>query len=100
MLTVSRTRRFLGVLINVITLNGLVIGNLILAFTKNTTVGGLVMGYKWNKGGASMVIYFFSLIVMGFAYALTFYILWLVDVITMQNRNGTFAEKIAGIHKQ
>ena len=98
MLTISRTKRVLGILINLITFNFLFVGNIVLLATKRTTLGGLVVGYKFSEEG-SLVIYFFTLLLMNVGNYFTLGILWLVDVITMEKRDGTFAEKLADIKK-
>lgn len=94
---VSRTKRFFAGLINGLTLNGLLLGGLILLMTKRTSFGGLIMGYKFE--GGSLVKLFFTKMLMAIGYMVTFSILWFVDVIGMGNRNGTFAEKMAGVEK-
>ena len=94
---VSRKRRFFAGLINALTLNGLLLGGLILLMTKRTSFGGLIMGYKFE--GGSLVMLFFTKILMAFGYAVTLSILWWVDIITMSSKNGTFAEKMAGVEK-
>ena len=99
MLTVSRTRRVISILINTLTFNFLIIGNLILLFTKRTNLGGIVTGWRFNNGGTKIVIYYFTLILSGIGYALTLMILWIVDIVTLGKRDGTFAEKMAGIKK-
>ena len=86
---VSRTRRFIGTLINVITFNFLIIGNLYLLFTKGKTLGGSVMGYKYSKSGIeTMVKILVGLIISGFMWGITFGIMFIYDVVTMSQRNG------------
>ena len=98
-MTISRGKRMLGLLINVITLNGLVLGNLILLLTSGRTIGGMVAGYKYDKSGPELVILLVTDILSAILYVITFGIFWIVDISTMQNRNGTFAEKWADTRK-
>ena len=93
---VSRTRRFAAALINGFTLNGFIIIGLILLIAKRTSVGGLVMGYKF-KG--SLVALWLCKILAWILYGITFSIFFWIDIIGMGNRNGTFAEKWSGCRK-
>lgn len=95
---ISRTKRFIGGLVNFITLGLLIIGNPILLITGRTTIGGIVSGYKYDTNG-SLILLYFAKILVAIGYGLTLGILWIIDVIGMDKRNGTFAEKLVGISK-
>lgn len=97
MLEVSRSKRFLAFFINYITLNGLIIGGIICLITKRTSLGGLIVGYKFE--GGSLLLLFFAWLLVGLLYVFTLYIMFFVDIIGMGKRNGTFAEKWSGTHK-
>lgn len=94
-MTISRGKRVLGLLINLITLNGLFLGNLILLLTSGRTVGGLVAGYKYQNGGIRILVLWITKVLAALLTVITFGIFWLVDVITMEKRDGTFAESWA-----
>lgn len=93
-LEVSRSRRFVGAFLNAITLNFLLIGNLILVLTKGATLGGLALGYKYEKPGFGTAMKIFAGgIISGLLYFITFYIFFIVDVCMMGRNNGWFWEK-------
>ena len=98
-MTISRGKRVLGFIINVITLNGLFIGNPILLLTSGRTVGGIVAGYKFEKAGVEIILLWIMKILVGVLYVITFGIFWIIDIVTMGNRNGTFAESWANNRK-
>ena len=95
-MTITRKQRTIGFLINLITLNGLIIGNLILLLSSGKTVGGLVAGYKYQEGGAKVVMLYFTKMLATILYFVTFGIFWIFDVVTLEKRDGTFAESWAG----
>lgn len=94
-MTISRGKRVIGGIINA----KLWIGNLILPFAKKTTIGGLVAHYEFEKDGFDLVILFLFKCLSGLITIFTFGIFWIVDICTMQNRNGTFAEAWANNRK-
>lgn len=98
-MTISRGKRVLGLFINMITLNGLLLGNLILLLTSGKTIGGMVAGYKYDTAGPQLVVLLVTNILSAILYMITLGIFWIVDISTMQNRDGTFAEQWASIKK-
>ncbi len=100
---INRRDRFLSFLINtlvLITIIGIFV-NIYLIFAKETTVGGMVMGYKHKffEPVAGQLMYFVALIILGTLYGVTFGILWVVDICMMDKNKGNFAEKFAGCEK-
>ena len=94
-MTISRGKRVLGFLINTITFQGLIIGNLILLLTSGKTVGGLVAGYKYESAGAKILVLWIMKMFAGVLYVITFGIFWIVDIATMTKKDGTYGEKWA-----
>lgn len=97
MLEVSRTKRFLAFLINYVTINGLIIGGIYCLVTKRTSLGGLVIGYKF-EGGSLFKLFLFQLLT-ALLYVFTFYIMFIVDAVGMGKRNGTLAENWSDTRK-
>ena len=95
-MTITRGKRFLGLIVNMITLNGLMIGNLILLLTAGKTVGGLVAGYKYENGGSKILLLWIMKMLVAILYGITLGIFWIYDIATMEKRDGTFAEAKAG----
>ena len=99
-MTVSRGKRVIGLLINLITFNGLFLGNLILLLTSGRTVGGMVAGYKYQNGGLKILVLWLTKVLAALLTVITFGIFWIVDVVTMDKRDGTFAESWASNLKE
>ena len=97
-MTISRGKRFLGFLINAITFQGLIIGNLILLLTSGKTVGGLVAGYKYESTSKVLVLWLTKMLT-GVLYVITFGIFWIVDIATMAKKDGTYGEVWASNRK-
>ncbi|WKX02436.1 hypothetical protein [Candidatus Mycoplasma mahonii] len=91
-MTITRGQRFIGFLINLITFNGLGIGNLILLLTSGRTIGGIVAGYKYEHGGIEIVLTWLVRILISFLILFTLGIFWIVDIATMEKRDGRFYE--------
>lgn len=99
---------YMSSLMSIYAINFLVVGTLqlICLITKSTTVGGLVMGYKFFDNSKSEDAKIGSLIklglfyiLLGFLYMITLGIFWIVDVSTLGKRDGNFGEKWANVRK-
>ncbi len=89
---INRQDRFLSFLINAlvsITIIGIFV-NLYFIFAKETTVGGMVMGYKHKFFDPvdGQIMFFVGLIILGTLYGGTFGILWGGDVCMMDKNKG------------
>ena len=98
-MTISRGKRVLGAIVNSITFFGLGIGNLFLLLTAGKTVGGLVADYKYEKGGMALLKLAIMKMAVMALYGITLGIFFVYDIVTMEKRDGTFAESWADNRK-
>lgn len=80
--------------------------NILLLLVKSTTIAGLILGYKYVDKDSKENLSLSKLILLGLCqflnqicYSITLGIFWIVDVTTLQKRNGTYAEKWANVVK-
>lgn len=102
-MTVGMSKRFIGSLINII-VNVTIIGgiiNLIFIVTKGQTVGGMVIGYKYNERGIILLFKIWAgIIITNIMWGFTLFILFFVELFGLARKNdGWLWEKIMGIKK-
>lgn len=76
--------------------------NLVFIFKDHQSIGGKAMGYKWvSRDEEDVNVIKLGLFIFASALlsSITLGIFWIVDIATLQNRNGSFAEKWAGVKK-